>query len=61
MTNDEQKGEADAGADTEMPMPPDLSSLFQKQTQQINDACQKANQACVRSANRKKAQTELTI
>jgi hypothetical protein len=35
---------ADAG-DEEMPTPPDLTALFQKQTEQINEACQKANQA----------------
>ncbi len=28
-----------------IPAPPDLTSLFQKQTQQINEACQKASQA----------------
>ena len=31
--------------DDAMPAPPDLTSLFQKQTQQINEACQKASQA----------------
>jgi hypothetical protein len=37
-TNDDNKEDA-------MPAPPDLTSLFQKQTQQINEACQRASQA----------------
>jgi hypothetical protein len=45
MTDGEQKAENDDGATDDMPVPPDLSSLFQKQTQQISDACQKASQA----------------
>jgi hypothetical protein len=45
MADNEDMTSDDTGADTEMPAPPDLSSLFQKQTQQINDACQKAAQA----------------
>ena len=35
----------DDNNDNDMPVPPDLTSLFQKQTQQINDACEKASQA----------------
>lgn len=35
----------DDNNDNDMPVSPDLTSLFQKQTQQINDACEKASQA----------------
>lgn len=35
----------DDNTDDAMPTPPDLTSLFQKQTQQINEACRHANQA----------------
>ncbi|MCF8467502.1 MAG: hypothetical protein K9G33_08890 [Sneathiella sp.] len=45
MGEEKEKTGDDTGADAEMPAPPDLSSLFQKQIQQINDACQKASQA----------------
>ncbi|WP_339631263.1 hypothetical protein [uncultured Sneathiella sp.] len=37
--------ETTQSSDEEMPIPPDLTSLFQKQTQQIAAACQKANEA----------------
>lgn len=46
MTDDNATSTADEDAHTDdMPTPPDLTALFQKQTQQINDACQKAGQA----------------
>lgn len=46
MTDENTTPAADEDVRTDdMPAPPDLTSLFQKQTQQINDACQKAGQA----------------
>ncbi|WP_340151788.1 hypothetical protein [uncultured Sneathiella sp.] len=37
--------ETDQSTDDGMPTPPDLTTLFQKHTQQIAAACQKANEA----------------
>ncbi|TNE35702.1 MAG: hypothetical protein EP348_08370 [Alphaproteobacteria bacterium] len=42
--NDDSKDETAEAVDA-MPTPPDLTSLFQKQTNDINTACQQAAQA----------------
>ncbi|MEX1034899.1 MAG: hypothetical protein WDZ54_03020 [Sneathiella sp.] len=47
-------------SDEEMPSPPDLTSLFQKQTQQIATAVQKANEAFAVFKNRDQDVASLT-
>ncbi|MBO0333066.1 hypothetical protein J0X12_05555 [Sneathiella sp. CAU 1612] len=44
----------------EMPVPPDLTSLFQQQTQQINEACENASQAFAVFKSRDSAVASLT-
>lgn len=46
--------------DDDMPAPPDLTSLFQQQTQQINEACQNASQAFAVFKSRDSAVASLT-
>ncbi|USG62370.1 hypothetical protein NBZ79_05170 [Sneathiella marina] len=48
------------GASAEMPAPPNLETLFQSQTQQIDEAIQKANKAFEVFTNRDQEVTALT-